>query len=302
MSNTKFNLDKFLREHAMHIATGTTILIIIIFRVLGKDVDNYKLVVDLMVYALIAEIAITIFWMKKDVDTMKDWANSKNNLENEIDNILNRIDPDFKKLLNSNLTKEKNYLIEAIQENEITIYSREEFLNAYKTIFELFPKTTFIGTSLPYKSYFWTAKGDLPDIEHDTIENATRSFITNGGKITRYFYIDGNLLSDSANSKHIHSVLEYQQVALGVDVHVTRQPNDLIASNGKEKDYLFFYSEEMNLGWTAYINDEYKLTGFTFTKNKKRIQKYKSTIESIKVHERKWETGKKLVDVLSIQV
>lgn len=283
---------KKFKEHYPLIIVILSILIIII-NSLFDDSSKIKIQREILILALLAENAIIIVLIKEDIQKIKIWINSKVSLKTEIDNILHKIEPDLQKLLANPIDLEKDFLINALENKEIYLKNPKSFIPVYIKVFEIFPKASFIGTSLPYKNYFWSEGEELFN-NYQSVEFQIQEFIINGGSITRFFFIDEKYINENNEKDRVIKVLD-NQCNLGVNVFVIKKAEE-------EKEFLFFYSKKNNFGWTADIDKEKRLKEFIFHKNDAKIKSYNEYIENNKYRIRKYKKGDNLNVLINVDL
>jgi len=172
-----------------------------------------------------------------------------------------QLDRNLDKIFGDHVQSELNSISQALSSGRITV-TNEEFRWIYQETLRQFSKDEFRATSLPSNLYLW---GD------QAVNDAITSFIKNGGRMTRIFFVE--------DPDHLNAEAEgimTRQFRDGVTVYFLRRsdvPDDLST--------LFLVDVSEALAWQATIDSSQRITLITATANRDEVDLYRKKFDRL---------------------
>lgn len=202
------------------------------------------------------------------IENLAKKLDEKVSVVDELVNIREDFDPILDSIFRVDMDDKIEFFSQAIREKRYVIKDEDKFREAYAKTFKMFPKAHVIATSLADSSYFWSATGE--PMHH--LEEEIRDFISEGGQMTRIFYVNDNVLAKPRTSK----VFE-RQMELGVDVYTVEK--------SESQQQLFVLYDGYDFGWIVDVElDESqgkRIVVFRFTRNTKDLQHFKEEFQKL---------------------
>lgn len=151
-----------------------------------------------------------------------------------------------------------------LSEKRFRLHQMEAYRSYHRRTLEENPGCTFFATSLPYRKWFWRT---------DYLERSMASFIANGGRIVRIFFIPEE---DSVSSLEPQEVMA-AQARIGVEVYTletSRIPPDLRR--------FFLVEESGRLAWEAVRGPDDQVASIDVTADSKDIRDYIARFDQLK--------------------
>ena len=213
------------------------------------------------IYGLMKQVDEREIQIEKNTKSISD----KINLVNELKNIRNDFDPLLDSLFRNDMNEKIEFFDDAINSKRYSIYDKKKFSSAYSKTFRMFPKSHIMATSLADSTYFWTATGE----EMNQLEKEIQSFIKDGGKMTRIFYLDDKTKANPRTQRVLDRQMEIGVIVYTIDKKQTNKQ-------------LFVLYENMNFGWLVDADpDDKSQTKFQFTRNSEDLSKFREEFDNI---------------------
>ena len=163
--------------------------------------------------------------------------------------------------LNEHVKTSTDFLENIYTNKCFTIFDGDKFKQLFKQVLHTYRGKHFCATSFPSKVFFW---GD------NTIIEAMKAFINDGGSLTRIFFLDSETELEKPEIQDILNV----QLDLGIKVYITKEKHET------EETY-FMYEEQGEIGWETRLKKDNKVGSVEVTWNKSKIDEYKSRYNTI---------------------
>lgn len=178
--------------------------------------------------------------------------------------LYDRVDPDLATVFGYEVHVNLSAVKEAIENKRITIYDRDRFEGYYRKLLDLYPRSTFHATGLPYERYFW----------NDDNQRMIADFIANGGKFLRVFYLS----EPDWKNDNVMAILD-AQCKMGVEVYTCDSETVAAVLN---PGHYFIAETKMKVGWELNVNATQRMTKVTATANKADLARYLAFIDDLK--------------------
>lgn len=202
------------------------------------------------------------------LEYITDKIDGKITLIDELTNVKKGFDPLLDSIFSVDMDEKISFFDQAINHKRYEIKDINKFQDAYSRTFDMFPSSHILATSLLDSSYFWSATGE----PYRPMEMKMKNFISNGGKMTRIFYVDDRVLSLPRSQKVIE-----RQIEIGVEVYTVHKENT--------SKQLFVLYDDRDFGWIVQIDpDNRNITNFLFTRNETDLKQFKEEFNKLKMN------------------
>jgi hypothetical protein len=218
----------------------------------------------------------------KSIETLQNTANSnhdlligleKKNLTDKLIQTHKMTDPIMELMFKEHIENEIHFFDNLLNNDFIVIDNTEQYYEYYIKSLDVISKLhkgkiTVKAASILSKNYLWKTEGDLTPLEL-----AFKKFTSNGNKMERLFYVDGNM--DEKTKKLILD----RQKSLGVTVYTLDYNEYKNTVFELDKPPLFAVFDcgdkdcKQNLAWEVTVDNSSKPTSFKYMKTIERCNK-----------------------------
>lgn len=180
-----------------------------------------------------------------------------------IANLRKQLDPNLDAVFGEHISDLLASIESAVKKRTFAFHDVDLFRYFYKRTLEVYPRATFLATSLPYQRYFW---------KNQPIEQAIARFIASGGRMKRIFFIGTPEELDNNEVKEILSI----QCEIGVEVYIA----DAEAVPAHLRRF-FLVEDKGRVAWEVFIGPDNRIVNIVATSDPSATRKYRRMFQEL---------------------
>jgi hypothetical protein len=209
-------------------------------------------------------VGILLQYMIKLQSSMIDLrAFVQQDITEKISALRKHLDPNLDMIFGEHISDLLTNVEHAIKDRTFEFHDMDLFRYFYKRTLEVYPRTTFLATSLPYQRYFW---------KNQPMEQAIARFINSGGKMKRIFFIANE---EELNNEEVKEILS-AQVKLGVDTYIV----DIRMVPAQLRRF-FLVEAEGKIAWEVFIGPDHRIVRIEATSDPSKTEKFNMIFQDL---------------------